>query len=255
MIIALICVKKEHIMTTVTDKIVIVTGAGTGIGEQVARDLVEAGAKVALIGRRIEKLQVASRGLPDDRIMLCSCDVSDREAVNTTVAKIIDAWGTVDILINNAGINTKKRTTAEIDPNDWDRVININLTGTFNMVRAVLFTMREQGDGIIINISSMAGVRAEQMAGVAYSASKHGMISFTHNIGQEEWEYGIRATAICPGEVNTPLLDDRPVVVPQERRDRMIQPKDISEAVLFVVRLSKFTSVPELLIKPTYQKF
>lgn len=242
-------------MTTLNDKVIIVTGAGTGIGEQVARDLVQAGAKVAFIGRRIEKLQTASHGLPEDKVMLCSCDVSERNSVNQTIEMIISAWGTVDILVNNAGINTTLRTTAEIDPSDWDRVININLTGTFNMVRAVLFGMREQGDGIIINIASMAGVRAEKLAGAAYSASKHGMVAFTHNISQEEWEYGIRATAICPGEVNTPLLDKRVVPVPPERREHMVQPEDISAAVLFVAGLSKFTSVTELLIKPTYQKF
>jgi len=242
-------------MTTLTDKIVIVTGAGTGIGEQVTRDLVGAGAKVALIGRRIEKLQDAAHGLPNDKYKLYSCDVSDREAVNSTVKEIIKAWDRVDILVNNAGINTKMRTTADIDPNDWDRVININLTGTFNMVRAVLMTMREQRDGIMINISSMAGVRASKMAGAAYSASKHGMISLTHNINQEEWEYGIRATVICPGEVNTPILDQRPVAVPEERREKMIHPTDISAAIIFIAKLSKYTSVPELLIKPTYQQF
>ena len=242
-------------MTTLTDKIAVVTGAGTGIGERVARDLVEAGAKVAFIGRRIEKLQEAAKGLPEDNVMLCSCDVADRDAVNSTVANITAAWGTVDILVNNAGMNTIARTITEIDPSDWDRVMSVNLTGTFNFVRAVVFGMREQGDGIIINVASMAGVRASAMAGVAYSASKRGMISFTHNINQEEWEYGIRATAICPGEVNTPLLDQRPVAVPQERKDRMIPPKDISAAVLFVIGLSKYTSVPELLIKPTYQIF
>ena len=246
---------KDKMMTTLNDKIVIVTGAGTGIGEQVARDLVKAGAKVAFLGRRTEKLKDASKGLPEDRIMLCSCDVSDRDAVNKTVETIVSAWGAVDILVNNAGINTNQRTTADVDPADWDRVININLTGTFNMVRAVLLGMREQSDGIIINIASIAGLRAEKLAGAAYSASKHGMVAFTHNISQEEWEYGIRATAICPGEVNTPILDNRPVPVSQEQREKMIKVEDISAAVLFVANLSKFTRVPELLITPTYHKF
>lgn len=242
-------------MSQFTDKVVIVTGAGTGIGQQVARDFVNAGAKVAFIGRRIEKLQEAAKDLPDTMVMLCSCDVSDRDAVNSTAESIISAWGPVDILVNNAGINTNPRSVGEVAPSDWDRVLNINLTGTFNVIQAVLSGMREQQDGIIVNIASTAGLRAGKLAGAAYSASKHGMVALTHNINDEEWENGIRATAICPGEVNTPLLDKRIVPVSAERKAQMVPPKDVATAVLFVAGLSQYTNVPVLVIKPTYQKY
>lgn len=242
-------------MGSFKDKVVIVTGAGSGMGETIARDFVEAGAIVAFMGRRLEKLQEASHDLPQERVRLYSCDVSDREAVNQAVSEVIAELGRVDILVNNAGINTVKRGVGDIDPKDWDRVININLTGTFNMVRAVLTTMREQEVGLIINISSMAGIRAGKMAGAAYSASKHGMVSLTNNINQEEWENGIRATAICPGEVDTPILDKRPEPVGAERRVTMVQTSDISASVMYVAGLSQFAVVPLIIIVPSYQNY
>ncbi len=242
-------------MGSFQDKVVIVTGAGSGMGETIARDFVEAGATVVFMGRRLEKLQEVSNDLPQERIRLYSCDVADREAVNRIVAEVIGELGRVDILVNNAGINTVKRGVGDIEPEDWDRVININLTGTFNMVRAVLPTMREQEVGLIINISSMAGIRAGKMAGAAYSASKHGMVSLTNNINQEEWGNGIRATAICPGEVDTPILDKRPEPVSVERRATMVQTSDISASVMYVAGLSQFAVVPLIVIVPSYQNY
>lgn len=242
-------------MLTFQDKVVIVTGGGTGIGQAIASDFVRSGAKVAFIGRRLEKLHEAAADLPANRVMLCSCDVADRDAVNTTVQQIVAQFGTVHILVNNAGINTHPRSVAEIDPSDWDAVININLTGTFNMIRAVLVGMREQQDGIIINIASTAGVRAKKLAGSAYSASKYGMVALTHTLNQEEWENGIRASAICPGEVNTPILDKRAIPTSPERRLEMLQPEDVAAAVMFVASLPPRATVPELIIKPSYQDF
>jgi NADP-dependent 3-hydroxy acid dehydrogenase YdfG len=242
-------------MTQFADKVVIVTGAGTGIGKQVAYDFVEAGAKVAFVGRRLEKLQEATQDLPEKQIILCACDVSQRDVVNSTVQQVISHFGTVDILVNSAGINTNLRTTGNILPDDWDHVLSVNLTGTFNIIRAILPTMREQQDGIIINIASLAGLRASELGGAAYSASKHGMVSLTNSINQEEWENGIRATAICPGEVNTPLLDKRPEPVSAERKAQMVPTEDISSSVFFVAKLSRYTSVPLVVIKPTYQKY
>lgn len=234
-------------------KVAIVTGAGSGMGEAIARDLVSKGVKTAFIGRTQEKLASATTNLPDNLAYCYTCDVSDRTKVITTAQDIIDRLGQIDILVNNAGINTTQRETANIEPEDWDRVLNINLTGTFNMVRAVLPTMRTQKSGLIINVSSIAGIRAAKMAGAAYSASKHGMVALTNNINQEEWEYGIRATAICPGEVNTPLLDKRAIPVSEERREQMVQPSDISASVLYVAGLSQYATVPLILIKPSYQ--
>lgn len=242
-------------MSSFENKVVVVTGAGSGMGLQIARDFVSAGSIVIFMGRRMDVLKEAVADLPEDRAIVRSIDVSDRESVNEIINDIIVQYDRIDILVNNAGLNTQARGIADIKPEDWDYVINVNLTGAFNMTRAILPKMRSQGEGLIINISSTAGVRASEMAGVAYSASKHAMVSLSHSINLEEWENGIRATAICPGEVNTPILDKRAQPPSDERKAQMVQVEDISATVMYVASLSKFANVPMLVIKPTYQSY
>ena len=235
------------------DKVVIVTGAGTGIGAATARGFVDAGARVVFIGRRTEKLAEAAQGLDAGGVMVRPCDVSDRSAVDALGLAVAAEWGTVDVLVNNAGINTNPRAVGEVDPEDWDRTIAINLTGVYNMIRAVLPGMREQRDGVVITVSSIAGLRASKLAGAAYSASKHGAVALTHSLNEEEVENGIRACAICPGEVETPILEKRPEPVSAERRAAMLQPEELAQAALFVAALPPRACVPVLVIKPTTQ--
>ncbi|MDP6700530.1 MAG: SDR family oxidoreductase [Candidatus Latescibacteria bacterium] len=242
-------------MDQIKNKIAIVTGAGTGIGEATARAFVEAGARTVFVGRRLEKLQGAARGLDSARLMLRACDVADRTAVDALGAEVAAAWGGVDILVNNAGTNTNPRAVGAVDPEDWDHTIAINLTGVFNMVRAVLPGMRQKEDGVIITVSSIAGLRASKLAGAAYSASKHGAVALTHSINEEEVAHGIRACAICPGEVETPILEKRPEPVSAARRAAMLQPEELAQAALFVASLPPRACVPLLIIKPTTQLY
>ena len=242
-------------MDRIENKIAIVTGAGTGIGEATARAFVAAGARTVFVGRRLEKLQEAARGLDSERLMLRACDVSDRIAVDALSAEVTAAWGGVDILVNNAGTNTNPRAVGAVDPEDWDHTIAINLTGVFNMVRAVLPGMRQKEDGVIITVSSIAGLRASKLAGAAYSASKHGAVALTHSINEEEVVHGIRACAICPGEVETPILEKRPEPVSAARRAAMLQPEELAQAALFVASLPPRACVPLLIIKPTTQLY
>lgn len=242
-------------MTDYKGKVVIVTGANSGMGLAIARRFVGAGATVVFMGRRQQLLNDVTADLPQEQVVIRPLDVSDRATVNEVVNEIIVQHERVDILVNNAGINTQQRGVADIKPEDWDYVLQVNLTGAFNMIHAVLPTMRSQGNGMIINISSTAGVRASQVAGAAYSASKHAMVSLTNNLNQEEWEYGIRATAICPGEVNTPILDNRAEPPSDERKAQMVQVEDIADSVMYVTGLSKFATVPMIVIKPAYQDF
>lgn len=242
-------------MRQLADKVVVVTGAGTGIGAAIARSFAAAGARVAFVGRRVEPLAAAVAGLDAERVLLHSCDVSDRSAVATLASAIEAEWGAVDVLVNNAGINTNPRSVGEVAPEDWDQTIAINLTGVYNMVRAVLPGMRRQNDGLIIAISSIAGLRASKLAGAAYSASKHGAVALTNSINEEEAASGIRACAICPGEVETPILAQRPEPVSAQRRAAMLQPEELAQAALFVASLPARACVPLLVIKPTTQLF
>lgn len=242
-------------MAHLEGQVAVITGGATGIGWAVAQAFLKEGARIALVGRSKDSLEEAATKIPHDRVLCCRCDVSDREAVNTTFARIVKEIGMVSILINNAGINTGIRSVAEVDPRDWDQTIEINLTGAFNCIRAVLPGMRDRRFGLVINIASIAAKRALKLAGAAYSASKHGMLALTHNINEEEFEYGIRATAICPGEVDTPILDQRPQPVNKTHREQILKPEDIGAAALFVASLPHRACVPELIIKPLTQVY
>ena len=143
----------------------------------------------------------------------------------------------------------------ELDPEEWDRVIKINLTGAYNCMKEALDRMRPRKSGLIILINSVAGRRAIPLAGVAYNASKFGMSALGISVGEEERENGIRITNIYPGEVNTPILEERNVPPTQEHRASILQPEDIADVVSTVVHLPERAHVPELVIKPSRQSF
>ena len=237
-------------------KVCLVTGGGTGIGLASAAALAAEGAQVIITGRRAEKLHEACAAITAPRsVAAYAADMADRGQVNALVAWIRAEFGPVDILVNNAGVNVLKRRIDELAPEDWDYMLTVNATGAFNVIHAVLPEMRAHRDGVIINVSSLAGVRASSLGGAAYSASKHAMNALTRVIGIEDKDNGIRATNLCPGEVNTPILDGRPVKVSDEHRAQILQPEDVAAAVVFIATLPPRAHVPELLIKPTTQLF
>lgn len=243
-------------MTQFKNKVVWITGAGTGIGRATARMFAGEGARMALIGRRADVLESVAgevRELGGEAVPL-SLDVSDREAVAAAAGDLLACWGRVDILVNNAGLNIQERKLGVLTGAGWDQVIQVNLTGAYNMIAAVLPPMRAAKGGLIVNVSSMAGVRVSGLSGSAYTASKHGMNALSHSINLEEWSHGIRSTALCPGEVNTEILDRRPVPVPQEERAKLIAPEDLAEAVRFVAALPPRTTIPEMQLMPTHKR-
>jgi NADP-dependent 3-hydroxy acid dehydrogenase YdfG len=163
--------------------------------------------------------------------------------------------GPVDILVNGAGLNIIHRTLAETTPEEWDRLVAINATGALNCLQAVLPQMRERGDGLVINISSVAGKRALKLGGVAYCASKFAMTALGTFAALEEGKNGIRVTNIYPGEVDTPILENRPVPITPEHRARILQPEDVAVAVVMIAKLPPRAHVSEMVIKPTTQEF
>ncbi len=233
-------------------KTALVTGAGSGIGRASAIGLAKLGLRVALVGRDASKLDQTRTLIGRDDTLVEACDVADRAGVDAMAGRVLESFGgSIDVLVCNAGTNVRDRSLAKLSPSDWDLMINTNLTGAFNLVHAFLPTMRAKGDGLIIQICSIAGLRASLLGGAGYSASKFGQAALGIGIGREEGPKGIRSSVIYPGEVNTPILANRPVPVPQERKDAILQPEDVAAAVCFLVELPARANIPELVIKPT----
>lgn len=238
------------------DKAVLVTGGGSGMGLATALALAREGCRVAIAGRNRAKLEMAAASFSGSpSILFQACDVADRADVAKLFARLNDELGPLDILVNSAGINIRKRSMAELSPEDWDRMLAINATGAYNCIREALPAMRQRKSGLIVNISSVSGKRAYRLAGPAYCASKFAMTALGTAVGLEERAHGIKVTNIYPGEVNTPILAERPTPVPPERMAEMLQPDDVAAMVVAVAKLPPLALVPELVITPLYQEY
>ena len=238
-------------------KKVLVTGGGSGIGLGIALALAREGCRVAIAGRDESRLRAAAAQFTGQPSIVCHrCDVSVRSDV-MRLFTWLDQNGhlPLDILVTSAGINVARRKMSELDPADWDRVLAVNATGTYNCMPAALPGMRKRRDGLIVSISSIAGKRALALAGPAYCASKFAATALGTAVGIEERPNGIRVTNIYPGEVDTPILDQRPVPVPAERKAQMVHPEDIAACVVTLAKLPPNVIVPELVITPLYQEY
>ena len=250
-------------------KTAVITGGGTGIGEAIALAFAREGCRVAIGGRRLEPLQKVVAAW--DKVRACDkgnesksgtlpvlaheLDVADRASVDRFFAWAHDKLGAIHILVNNAGINLVKRMMGELDPADWDRLLAVNATGSYNCLRAVLPEMRERKDGLVINTSSIAGKRPALLGGVAYNASKFAQTALATSVALEEGKNHIRISTIFPGEVETPILEHRPTPVTDAHRAVILQPEDVAAAALFIALLPPRAHVPELIIKPTVQAY
>ena len=242
-------------MSALTNQVCLVTGGGSGIGLASAKILHQAGARVMISGRSAEKLITAAEGLAGDRFATQVVDVSQSDQVQEMIDQVVKRWGRLDILVNNAGLNIKQRAMSDLTIEGWNQLIRTNLDGAFYCIYSALPIMRKQGGGLIINISSVAGKRAGPLGGAGYAAAKFGMSALGICLGAEEKDAGIRVCNIYPGEVDTPILVNRPQPVTSEHRMSMLQPEDVARAVEFVATLPARASVPELVIKPTTQVY
>lgn len=236
---------------------VLVTGAGTGIGRATAIAFAQAGASVAICGRRpavLEETATEARRY-GGVVRAMSVDVADETAVARWVDDAHQAFGRIDVLANCAGTNTPDRTWADTKSESWHEIIGANLTGIFNTTRAVLPVMRDQRGGLVINVSSISGIMVSPVAGVAYSASKYGVVSLTGTLNAEEWRNGIRATCVCPGEVATPIMDKRPNPPAKSAHALMIQPEDLGMTLVFLATLPSRVVVEQIVIRPTVREF
>jgi NADP-dependent 3-hydroxy acid dehydrogenase YdfG len=218
--------------------------------------LAREGCRVGITGRRQSLLEETAsfwEGAPP--ILYRPTDVGDRAGVRKLFAWAEKELGPIHILVNSAGINVRSRSMAELDPEDWDDLLRVNATGAFNCIREVLPQMRQRRDGLIVNICSLSGKRALPLGGVAYNASKFAMSALGTTVRLEEAAHGIRVSNVFPGEINTPILAQRPTAVSEEHKARMLQPEDIAEVVVLLATLPPRVSIPELIIKPTTQEY
>jgi NAD(P)-dependent dehydrogenase (short-subunit alcohol dehydrogenase family) len=237
-------------------KTALITGGGSGIGLATARAFLAEGAAVAISGRNQEKLLTAAKELnAGDRLITHAADVTDKAQVAALVDSVTRRLGRIDLLVNNAGANVKNRAVKDMDLDTWDRQIAANLNSAFYCTFAVLPQMRARQDGVIVNVSSISGKRATPLGGIAYSAAKFGMSALGICLGVEEKDNGIRVTNVYPGEVDTPILVNRPVVPSAEHLAKILKPEDVAAAVLFVCSLPPRAHVPELIIAPTSQAY
>jgi NADP-dependent 3-hydroxy acid dehydrogenase YdfG len=237
-------------------KIAWVTGAGSGIGEAGAVALAREGAVVVLTGRRKQALDAVAERIVEagGTAHVQPADVTKSAAVAKVAGWIRADLGRLDILVNNAGMNVPDRTWEKLEPEGIDAVLQGNLVSAFYVVQAVLPIMRAQKEGLMIHTASWAGRWIGPVSGAAYTAAKHGMVAMSHTINLEECGNGIRSSVLCPGEVATPILLNRPVPETPETMARMIQPQDMGALIAFIAQQPPHVCINEVLISPTHNR-
>jgi NADP-dependent 3-hydroxy acid dehydrogenase YdfG len=238
-------------MSRLAGKGVLITGGGSGIGLAAARLFLQEGARVAITGRDAAKLTRAAAELKGgDRLVHYPADVSNPEQVQKLTGDVTKSLGRIDVLVNNAGVNIKDRQFRQLTLESWKNLLGANLEGAFYCIRAVLPAMLERKDGLIINVNSISGKRASPLGGSAYSAAKFGLRGLAMGLAAEEKDNGIRVANIYPGEVDTPMLENRPTPLTEQHRQTILQPEDVAAAILFVATLPPHVAIPEMVITP-----
>lgn len=233
-----------------------VTGAGSGIGEAAALALAEEGATLVLTGRRKEPLVALAKHIEarGRMVVVEPADLTNASAVDGVVARIVAKFARIDLLVNNAGVNIPERSWKQIDAGGIDTLVHGNLSSAFYCARAVLPVMRAQGGGQLIHTASIAGRNINPLAGPGYTASKHAVVAMSHSINMEECVNGIRSTVVCPGEVNTPILKNRPNPLSEQDLARMLQPEHCGDLIRYVACLPPGVTMNEVWITPTWNR-
>lgn len=235
-------------------RIAVVTGAGTGVGRTTAVELARQGWKVALLGRTEANLKETAKLAGEAHCLVHPCDIGKPDEIDGMAKRVVAELGHPEVLVNSAGTNVLDRSLEKLSIADYQHVIDTNINGAYYCVHAFLPAMRERGCGTIVNVISDAGLVANAVAGPSYVVAKFGMTGLTQSINAEERERGIRACAIFPGEINTPLLDRRPSPPPMSRRQSMLQAKDVADCILLAINLPQTAVIEQLLVRPRHVK-
>ncbi len=230
---------------------IVIAGAGSGMGRATAIAVAQTGARLVLISQSSAAEDVATtiRNGGGDATALVA-DMADSAVAQTTIAEAHKRLGRIDALVNTIGKNIKQRALSELTPDSWNDMVAVNLTAAFNVTQSVVPYMREQGDGLIIHISSSAAKKPDA-SGVSYQATKAAVVGLAHGTREEERQNGIRTSVIFPGMTDTPLVLNRPTPTPPEVLAQALQPEDVAAAVLFILRLPARAMVPELVLYPS----
>ena len=239
---------------TLKNKVCLITGGGSGIGRATANKMAKEGARIIVVGRTQTKIDETVSSIKKDGGYASgyATDVSDQALVDDLVSSVIQEHSKIDLLLNNAGHSSKHRRLTTTTATEIQSVIDSNLIGTIYCSQAVVPHMLSAEEGTIINVASIAGLSPSNLGGMIYSAVKAAVINFTGFLNDDLKNTGIRASVVIPGEVDTPILDNRPIPPDENARAKMVTAEDTAEAISMIARLPLRTNIPELQIRPTF---
>jgi NAD(P)-dependent dehydrogenase (short-subunit alcohol dehydrogenase family) len=234
------------------NKSAVITGGGSGVGRAIALKLAQQGWRVAIVGRTLATLQETQRLASShaSRFIVHVCDIGSPRSVGALGTALLAEFGSIDVLVNAAGTNAPRRSLEVLSQEDYETMIGTNLNGAYYCVQAFLPQMRSRQSGTIINIVSDAGKQASPKAGPAYVMSKFGLAGLTQSINAEERAHGVRACAIFPGDIDTPLLNKRPQAPNAAARAKMMRAEDVADCALFCIQMPDHVIVEEMLVRP-----
>ncbi len=238
---------------SLANQVALVVGASSGIGRAIASGLAREGVKVMAAARRRERLeQWKAEMLKQGRdVVFQIADAARPAEMEELALSAKKRFGRIDILVYATGTNTPDRSMERLNPEIWNELVSVNLSGAYYATRAVLSQMRDQKSGHLIYIASISGLMPD-VSGAAYQAAKRGVVGLAHAVRVEEKENGIRTSAVCPGLVETEILEKRPVKPSADILAKALQPEDVAELVLSIAKLDPRVTVPEVQIMPTY---
>jgi NADP-dependent 3-hydroxy acid dehydrogenase YdfG len=243
-------------MGVLDGQVAIMTGGGTGIGRAAALMLAAEGAQVVVAGRRKAPIEAVAGEIAKagGRAVARACDVAKPAEARALAEWTVAQYGRVDVLVNNAGHSSKRRNVRWVEQDDWDAVVAVNLTGVYALTQAVLPNMIERGGGTIVTVSSLAALKAGLIGGAPYGAAKAAVRNLMQHVHNTLRNQGIRATTIMPAEVDTPILDKRPLNPDVAARATMMQAEDVARAILLCATLPPRTVIEEIVMSPTIQR-
>ncbi len=237
-------------------KVAVITGAGSGIGKETAKLMAAEGATVVLAGRRQAPLDDVATEIKraGGQAAAYAVDLEDGDAAAALGAWAIKRFGRVDIVVNNAGHSSKARSIRWVGPDEWHSVFKVNVEGVYRLTQSVIEDMVKRGEGTVITVSSMAALTPGLLGGAPYSAAKAASLALMREIHTELRSRGIRACTIVPAEVDTPILNKRPLPPDEKARATMMRPEDVAQAILLCAIMPARTVVTEVVMMPTFQR-